>query len=174
MRPSFETEGSEYGPSASSSPTGEIDVPDFVDHERSREQKESLHSRAESTTLPQLTNNDVSKPIPQSKTASLIEMYRERERQSLATTTPSKLPVRVSPLPPNDAHLPTPATTTRAPSPSSVPESDPPEIADEAESGADYLSPPDMLFTESSQNSPGRYIHGAPLHNVMEEEEEED
>ena len=172
MRPSFETEESEYGPSASSSPTGEIDVPDFVDHERSREQKESLHSRAESMTLPQLSN-DVSKPTPQSKTASLIEMYRERERQSLAIT-PSKLPVRVPPLPSNDTHLSTPTTTARVPSPASVPESDPPEIVDDAESSADYLSSPDMLFTESSQNSPGRYIHGAPLHNVMEEEEEED
>lgn len=175
MRPSFETEGSEYGPSASSSPTGEIDVPEFVDYERRREEKESLHSRAESMTLPQLTNNDDPKSTPQSKTASLIEMYRERERQSLAPTTPSKLPVRVPSLSPKDAEPPRDPLVARVPSPEFVPESDPPEIGDEAgsEVGADYLSLPDLSFTESGSSSPGRYIHGAPLHNVMEEEEED-
>ena len=181
MRPSFETEGSEYGPSATSSPTREIDVPDFVDHERSREEKESLHCRAESTTLPQFTqpNDDIPKPTSQSKTASLIEMYRERERQSLAPTVPSsKLPIRSASLPPKSADLPPIPPLARTPSPVSVPESDPPEIGDEAEPepGAEYLSLPDpnLLFSESGRNSPGRYIHGAPLHNVLEEEEEED
>ena len=180
MRPSLETEGSEYGPSATSSPTREIDVPEFVDYERSREEKESSHSRAESMTLPQLTqsNTDIPKPTSQSKTASLIEMYRERERQSLASTTPSKLPVRSTSIPPNDAELPIIPPVVTIPSPAYVPESDPPEIADEAEPepGADYLSPldPNVVFVESGRNSPGRYIHGAPLHNVLEEEEEED
>ena len=176
MRPSFDTEGSEYGPSATSSPTREIDVPEFVDYERSREEKESSHSRAESMTLPQLmqSNTDIPKPSSQSKTASLIEMYRERERQSLASTTPSKLPVRSASIPPKDAELPVNPPVVRIPSPASVPESDPPEIGDEAESEpvADYLDP-NLLFTESGRNSPGRYIHGAPLHNVLEEEEEE-
>lgn len=179
MRPSFETEGSEYGPSASSSPTRDIDVPDFVDYERSREEKESSHSRAESMTLPQImqSNNDTPKSTPQSKTASLIEMYRERERQSLTCTTPSKIPVQSSPLPSKNVELPPVSPTARIPSPVSVPECDPPEIGDEAESesGVDYLSPPEPdLFAESGRNSPGRYIHGAPLHNVMEEEEEEE
>ena len=173
MRPSFETEGSQYGPSASSSPTGEIDVPEFVDYERSREEKESSHSRAESMTLPQLSNSDVQKSTPQSKTASLIEMYRERERQSLVASSPSKHPVRVSPVPTKDMELTTVVPVAREPSPASVPESDPPEIADEAGSEADYFTPPDLLFTDAINDSPGRYVHGAPLHNVLEEEEEE-
>ncbi|KAF8452313.1 hypothetical protein L210DRAFT_3638868 [Boletus edulis BED1] len=178
VRPSFESEGSEYGPSATSSPTREIDVPEFVEYERSREEKESSHSRAESTTLPQLTqSNDFPKSTPQSKTASLIEMYREREKQTLTSAMPSKLPVRSAPLPPKNAELPPIPPSVRIPSPVSVPESDPPEIGDEPEPEADYLSPLDpnhVLFAESGRNSPGRYIHGAPLHNVVEEEEEED
>ncbi|KAG8215912.1 hypothetical protein J3R82DRAFT_7884 [Butyriboletus roseoflavus] len=175
MRPSFETEGSEYGPSASSSPTREIDVPEFVDCESSREEKESSHSRAESMTLPQLMqpNHDIPKSTPQSKTASLIEMYRERERQSLTSAAPSKLPVRTSPLPPKNVELPPVPPVARTPSPISAPNSDPLEIGDEAESepGAEYLSAD--LFVEPGRSSPGRYIHGAPLHNVLEEEEEE-
>lgn len=178
MRPSFETEGSEYGPSASSSPTREIDVPEFVDCERSREEKESSHSRAESMTLPQLMqpNHDISKSTPQSKTASLIEMYRERERQSLASPAPSKLPVRSTSLTPKNTELPPVPPTARTPSPISAPSSDPPEIGSEAEPepelGAEYLSA-DPLFIEPGRSSPGRYIHGAPLHNVLEEEEED-
>ncbi|KAG9312758.1 hypothetical protein JVU11DRAFT_7192 [Chiua virens] len=176
MRPSFETEGSEYGPSATSSPPRSIDVPEFVDYERGREQKETSHSRAESTTLPQAiqsTNDIPPKSTSQSKTASLIEMYRERERQSLASTPPSKLPVRSSSPPAKEAELPPTPPHPRTPSPVTIPESDPPEIGDEPESEVEYLSPPDLLFTDSGRNSPGRYIHGAPLHNVMEEEEEE-
>lgn len=177
VRPSFETEGSDYGPSATSSPTREIDVPDFIDHERSREEKESSHSRAESMTLPQLTqtNNDIPKPTSQSKTASLIEMYRERERQSLTTTIPSKLPVWSASLPSKNAELP-PTPPVRVPSPDYVTVSDPTGNGEaEPEPEADYLSLPDsdLLFSDSGRNSPGRYIHGAPLHNVLEEEEEE-
>lgn len=176
-RPSIETEASEYGPSATSSPR-DIDFPEFVDYERRREEKESSHSRAESMTLPQLTqsNTDVPKSSSQSKTASLIEMYRERERQSLVSAPLSRTPVPSALIPPKNTELPAIPPVVRTPSPTSVPESDPPEIVDEAECepGADYLSPLDqnLLFVESGRNSPGRYVHGAPLHNVLEEEEE--
>ena len=38
--------------------------------------------------------------------------------------------------------------------------------------GEDYVEPPDFEFNHC-RDSPFRYIHGAPLHNVVEEEEEE-
>jgi len=36
----------------------------------------------------------------------------------------------------------------------------------------DYVEPPNVDF-DHGRDSPFRYIHGAPLHNVVEEEEEE-
>jgi len=38
--------------------------------------------------------------------------------------------------------------------------------------GEDYVEPPNLDF-DHGRDSPFRYIHGAPLHNVVEEEEEE-
>jgi len=173
MRPSFESEGSKYGPSASPSPTGELDAPEFG---------EKHNLRFESMTFPQpvLSDNDIHKSIPQSKTTLLIEMYREKERQSL-TSVPSKLPVPVRSTPASlskSAELAPISPVVRASSPTSAPEDDPPEIEDEAESEVDadcHLSPPDpeALFSESGRSTPGRYVHGAPLHNVLEEEEED-
>jgi len=37
--------------------------------------------------------------------------------------------------------------------------------------GEDYVEPPNLDFYHG-QDSPFRYIHGAPLHDVVEEEEE--
>lgn len=120
---------------------------------------------------------DIEKPhsASQSKTASLIEMYRERERQSAPATAPlnvqksSRIPVRSSSLPQEG-----PASDVST-TPFPVQGRDPsPDIGDDDESvdiqgfepGAPYA------FSELGRASPGRYIHGAPLHNVLEEEEE--
>lgn len=47
--------------------------------------------------------------------------------------------------------------------------------------GMDELVPPSKVglgigddAVDAGRASPGRYIHGAPLHNVLEEEEEEE
>lgn len=101
----------------------------------------------------------------QSKTASLIEMYRERERSTTSSPTtipPSRLPVRTG------ASLPSSVQLQRSsPSPS------PPRVPEEPEEEETFPEP-----ARPSENSgyitPPRYIHGAPLHNVMEEEEEEE
>ncbi|KIJ08807.1 hypothetical protein PAXINDRAFT_172769 [Paxillus involutus ATCC 200175] len=171
LRASFETEESEYAPT-SPSPIRDIDVPEFADSEDRREEKESGHSRAESTTLPHLMQivTDASKSASQSKTAALIEMYREREKQGLSSPSPPRLPSQSSSL---EAALP--PIPVSVPSPVSVPESNTLEIEDEAgiDPEADFLTPPNTVFDESGRNSPGRYVHGAPLHNVIEEEEEE-
>ena len=111
-------------------------------------------------------------PSTPSKTATLIEMYRERERGSpvkptLTTpvpiiitplTTPSRLPVRIAPLPKEGTplpQLPLPSASSPKPSPKLSPE-----------------STRNDLPGETGRSSPARYVHGAPLHNVLEEEEE--
>jgi len=128
----------------------------------------------------QLSTPENAKSIPQSKTAALIEMYRERERNTppkpstpvpapapipipvlapIAPLQPSRLPVRsvskevlVPPAPAIEA-------VTQSPTPTEVVE-------------PVYEPPPRMNFGETGRASPARYVHGAPLHNVLEEEEE--
>jgi hypothetical protein len=127
-------------------------------------------------TPPTPTNGHGALPVTPSKTAALIEMYRERERGGttpvaatpiiVAPLAPSRLPVRnaslgkdVTPLPQVPLlAVPTP-TTKVSPKPSS-PE---PELTD---------VPRIIPLEDTGRNSPARYIHGAPLHNVIEEEEE--
>ena len=124
----------------------------------------------------------------QSKTASLIEMYRERERQSSAPTIPataplqiqkpSRLPVRSSSLPQEEAtSKPAPAsspsakpsvTPARTVSPDHVDDDD---DEDDEIAGIEPAQP--YVLGELGRSSPMRYVHGAPLHNVLEEEEEE-
>ena len=104
---------------------------------------------------------------PKSKTSSLIEMYREKER---AAAQPSPQPARLSPqlsvspqpVPQPIRPLPSPVP---GPGPSNVPPSPPrtpsPNVAEDP-----------LAEGDQSPNGPGRYVHGAPLHNVLEEEEE--
>jgi len=40
------------------------------------------------------------------------------------------------------------------------------------EDGGDYVEPPNFDF-DHGRDDPYRYVHGAPLHNVVEEEGEE-
>ena len=108
-----------------------------------------------------------------SKTAALIEMYRERERNTspkptspsplppVAPLAPSRLPVRSS-TKEGGSFSATQERTTATPSP--IP-SLPIETA--------MMEPPRIVLEESGRASPARYVHGAPLHNVVEEEEEE-
>ena len=133
-------------------------------------------------TLPVIHNDNVSSIAPStpSKTASLIEMYRERERGSppkpaptsaapiiIAPLAPSRLPVRTSSLPKEGAHLPQPSLLS-TPSPKV---SSPPKPSSSPESTRTN-DPPRIQLEETGRNSPARYVHGAPLHNVLEEEEE--
>lgn len=98
------------------------------------------------------------KPVS-NKTAALIEMYRERERGGATSSIAS--PVARLPVVP-------PKSKERDITPSVTPPSHtktPPQ--------ADKLEPPVLEF-EPRAESPSRYVHGAPLHNVVEEEEEEE
>ncbi|KAF8803980.1 hypothetical protein BYT27DRAFT_7108311 [Phlegmacium glaucopus] len=119
----------------------------------------------------------IAPPTP-SKTAALIEMYREREREStakpaatipvtpmpiiIAPLAPSRLPVRVASLPKEGAPLPQPPLLS-APSPKVSPKSSPEST---------HIDLPRIQLEETGRSSPARYVHGAPLHNVLEEEEE--
>ena len=99
----------------------------------------------------------------QSKTASLIEMYRERERSTTSNSPsipPSRLPVRTgASLQPSPQQRPNPS-----PSPPRVPE----DLEEE------LLPEPVRPSENSGYITPPRYVHGAPLHNVIEEDEEEE
>ncbi|KAL0948044.1 hypothetical protein HGRIS_010669 [Hohenbuehelia grisea] len=113
-----------------------------------------------------------------SKVAAVLEMYRERERSAspnpavsspvplVPTIQPSRLPVRVSPVPEKE----------KSPSPISAdpqPIVTPPSIVASPEADIGYVEPPRIHLEETGRSSPARYVHGAPLHNVIEEEEEE-
>lgn len=101
-----------------------------------------------------------------SKTASLIEMYRERERAGTAAVPQSRLPVRTG-----ASLTPAPIDRERSRSPRPVtPEIAPPAPAVEPTDA--LLDQPVRMSQEDINLMASRYVHGAPLHNVLEEEEE--
>lgn len=142
-------------------------------------------------------------PKSQSKTASLIELYREKERGGTSPSspaTPSKLPLRtgaslstpsqpirpISPATsPSSSSTPSPSVVAPvaapvpapAPVPATVHTSSLPSPAPSPtrQLEDDYV-PESKLYHDdvSSLQLPIRYVHGAPLHNVLEEEEEEE
>ncbi|KAK7047632.1 hypothetical protein VNI00_006400 [Paramarasmius palmivorus] len=115
---------------------------------------EALSANGDSSTI--TLSQPTPKPLP-SKTAALIEMYREKEKGS---SPGSKIPVRTSSV--AKPELPTPPASSSTASSQPKPPS-PPSLTE----------PPKIPLEESGRASPARYVHGAPLHNVMEEEEEE-
>ena len=143
-----------------------------------------------------LPTTPVSVPAPAGKTAALIEMYRERERgtspiASVVTTTattttkptapiiapPSRLPVRALPTPPKEGspapHLTLPIAAPAAVLPGIKTQPIIPPIRTTTTPEAELEPPPVVAaMDENGRASPARYVHGAPLHNVMEEEEE--
>jgi hypothetical protein len=163
------------------SPT--IDIPEFVHAEgRTPEWENSRSAKANNSAIgavPYKENGNgnaaaaaASNSTSPSKTAALIEMYRKRERGAslpqsaasssssssssmVATTTvptPSRLPIRALPATPRDV-LPPPPQVHAAP----------PIIP---------LEPQVVEIPRATiEDSPARYVHGAPLHRVLEEEE---
>lgn len=110
----------------------------------------------------------------QGKTAALIELYRERERQQQAQQQPAipiVAPLAISPKP---SRLPVRAgSLPQQRDEPSVP--DDVDVADDASSHEEFpITQPTVPFvpSELGRASPQRYVHGAPLHNVLEEEEE--
>ena len=186
-RPSYESDTSmenPYGPTTTTARTN-LDV-----REDSAYYRQSGASEYESDPEPipigsQAIPRDIKKTLPSpsngapvppaknpSKTASLIEMYRERERQSQSSPIPSsRLPVR-------QASLQVSPTTSKenersaSPSPSPRPSPLPPTPADLPE--IEELADDKVSVEELAVDLPTRYVHGAPLHNVMEEPEEEE
>ncbi|KAF8621948.1 hypothetical protein AX15_007381 [Amanita polypyramis BW_CC] len=122
-------------------------------------------------------NADVTRPaVPQSKTAALIEMYRERERMGNANPNPTVPQVVTIPPAPEQAPLPVLPPSRIPVKPKEqvpVPVLLPPTTEREPQLEVDTTMM-QVTLEEFERLSPGRYIHGAPLHNVLEEEEEED
>lgn len=155
-RPSFES-ASEYAPTSPDTSPRDLEFPEFNNEER-RGQKEFGHSRAESSTLPYLAfvaDPQTTPTASPSKTAALIQLYREKEKDVLSQ---SRVPLRSKDALPS---LPPDASPQSQPHPS-VPQIEIDPVDDS--SVALYLDP--------GRNSPGRYEHGLPLANVLEEDEE--
>ncbi|KAF8577497.1 hypothetical protein K439DRAFT_1364585 [Ramaria rubella] len=142
------------------------------------------HSRSESTLLPpnlQLnapaahiapaTGDAASPPPPPPPpkppgkgVSSLIEMYREREKESMSPA-PSRLPVRTASL--------TPVSAKPQPQPQAQPPLSPQPQA-QLEPPAPVSPPEEDPFVGRVSPGAPRYVHGAPLHNVVEAPEEEE
>ncbi|KAG6887999.1 hypothetical protein C0995_011104 [Termitomyces sp. Mi166 len=111
-------------------------------------------------------------------------MYREREQatspkpslSSSGTTPPMAMPapIPVAPLQPSwlpVRSLPKDGAAVLAPLGSLAMPT--PRVASSHEHEPALAEPPRIGIEETGRASPGRYVHGTPLHNVMEEEEEE-
>ncbi|KAH9172544.1 hypothetical protein EDB89DRAFT_1851067 [Lactarius sanguifluus] len=124
---------------------------------------------------------DTDLPIPEGPPApagsarpaagALIEMYRERERKAAggagSSSSNGNSPGKVVGSQKSEKEE---AALPATPEPEAEPEleidSSEPEVA------AELMEPP-SLDLEQGRSSPYRYVHGAPLHNVVEEEEED-
>ncbi|KAF8151798.1 hypothetical protein B0H34DRAFT_665136 [Crassisporium funariophilum] len=148
---------------------------------QSPEVKEKTPISSPESIIPSHTGNGngAAAPSTPSRTAALIGMYRDLERGTppkpavaplvtvpivIAPLAPSRLPVRAPSLPKEGAPLPQPPLLSATPSPKPSPKPSPPESS--------LIDLPRIPHDESGRNSPARYVHGAPLHNVLEEEEE--
>lgn len=113
---------------------------------------------------------------------SLIDMYRKKEEEAAGSVPagPSKIPVASKPTPALPSHLVVaPSAPPVAPSGPPRPPSQEVLIDDDASS----VVPSEMDDQELEEylkrhvkisSSTPRYVHGAPLHNVVEIEEDED
>ena len=130
------------------------------------------------------------KPGP--KASSLIEMYREKERQASGGSgnSPGKSSTATSIVTqqqqPQQRLTTVEKESTPLPPPPAPPSSEPSlsptdtpvmgqggELEPEGEEGGGGFMEPPNFDPDHGRESPYRYVHGAPLHNVVEEEEEE-
>jgi len=181
LRSSVDTEESNYAPTSTHSQQSDVLELAYEDHQAAKEE-ENARPITGGLALQQLMATAPMTPEKgekeRSRTSALIEMYREREKKSLMTT-----PLPTSRLPVRSASLPTQTKDTALP-PVPVVEPEPVVVTPVDEIVAepvvtpglqdkDFLQPLNLLYNGTGRDSPARYVHGAPLHNVMEEEEEE-
>ena len=154
----------------------EVEIPSFIDTERSYSH-ELIPPQPTSATLPPSPSALATRPLSDHSSvdvapggskkpnvSTLIDMFQQK------ATAPgvSKLPVRTASLD-NPKSIPsTSAGPPLVPTPA-IPLSSSPQPPSSPIAEPDPLS----LDLPLPKGSPGRYVHGAPLHNVMEEEEEE-
>jgi hypothetical protein len=145
----------------------EVEIPSFIDAERTYS-REMIAPQPQSATLPpsplpQPSNLPEATPLGGKKASvsTLVDMFQQK-----ATPQPSRLPVRTASLEGSKATAAAANVSADAPAP--VPAAPAPEPASSAEIEAVTAAPLD-----AGRGSPGRYVHGAPLHNVIEEEEED-
>lgn len=158
----------------------EVEIPSFIDSERNYSH-ELIPPQPTSATLPPSPSGHQSRHLPENAVAegvnaspggkkanvsTLIDMFQQK-----GTPAPSKLPVRSaslenpksSPAGVSPPLVPTPVLPAASSSPKPAGS---PVVEAEPLAGAAQDLP-------SAKGSPSRYVHGAPLHNVIEEEEED-
>ncbi|KAH6903885.1 hypothetical protein BKA70DRAFT_1387504 [Coprinopsis sp. MPI-PUGE-AT-0042] len=119
-------------------------------------------------------------PTGGSRTAALIEMYREKERGTTASPaaihvpTIPVAPLNISRIPVRNASLPAPPAPPAPAASSSVAPRRFLSLRPSPPQPTDFVPPPSIDDPSLGRASPARYVHGAPLHNVLEEEEEEE
>jgi hypothetical protein len=161
----------------------EVEIPSFIDNERDyNNHDELIPPKPTSATLPpspsalqirplseQSTSSDIGNVSPggskKPNVSTLIDMFQ----QKAVTPAASKLPVRTASLdnPKVVASVSPPLVPTPAIPASSSPKPSGSPVIEAEPLAATALDPP------VAKGSPSRYVHGAPLHNVMEEEEED-
>ncbi|KAH9987661.1 hypothetical protein BJV74DRAFT_978753 [Russula compacta] len=163
-------------------------------HQQQR-QPEPITQPSFPSLLPVLAPAPALSGKPGPKASSLIEMYREKERQATSKSSPSKssaIPTAAAtqpdpeqqpttpeatkesmPLPPPPPEPPLPELSL--PSPDSAPVMGQEVVEDVGELEGEILeyAEPTNFELDPGRESPYRYVHGAPLHNVVEEEEED-
>jgi len=160
-------------PAPAPSPSTQTQIPSPRDLQRQQEVRDRLSG----------------KPGP--KASSLIEMYREKERQASggsaadgnssspgkSSTTPSIIKQQQSQRMASKESTPLPPPPPPPPNPESADAQGREELGlevnEEVEGDGDGLTEPPNFDIDHGRESPYRYVHGAPLHNVVEEEEEE-
>ncbi|KAG8874786.1 hypothetical protein FS842_000515 [Serendipita sp. 407] len=166
----------------------EVEIPSFIASERNYSH-ELIPPQPTSATLPPSPSRDQNKlpeqpgpsatstPGKVANVSTLIDMFQQK-----AAPLPSKLPVRTASLEnpktsaPSATSSATPSATSSAspPGPPSAPSPEPTSVPPRTGSSSPVPDvTPAPLDLPAGRISPGRYIHGAPLHNVMEEEEED-
>lgn len=172
--------GDAHAPSLITTNYRQIDIPEYENGDAWKAETGRDRSKSDSIPLPlDASPSTVSKAATPSKTAALIEMYREKERGGSKSPgpapalQPSRLPVRTGSTPKEPTTTATvPLASLKIASPSPSPAS--PSQPAPSPTSVPVLDESDHVTTEESgRASPIRYVHGAPLHNVLEEEEEE-
>lgn len=187
------TDSGDFEPVVPNTFSQEVEIPSFIDSERNYSH-ELIPPQPTSATLPPSPSAAQTRPLPANATgegvtaavggkkpanvSTLIDMFQQK-----GTPPASKLPVRTAslenPKSTSSSSSTAAAAATAGVSPPLVPTpalpaaSSSPKATGSPAIEADPAAAAALADLPTPKGSPSRYVHGAPLHNVMEEEEED-